>query len=59
MTFIEKVEECIKDGILDLDLEVHDLKSVEATEINNAGIEAQIEYIEDRCGKTYLRKLIS
>ncbi|MGB9886461.1 MAG: hypothetical protein ACPLRW_05615 [Moorellales bacterium] len=29
---------------------VHDLKSREASDINNAGMEAQLEYILEACG---------
>lgn len=34
----------------DLDELVHDFKAEEAAEINNAGLEAQLEYILECCG---------
>jgi transcriptional regulator of acetoin/glycerol metabolism len=34
----------------DLDELVHELKSEEAAEINNAGLEAQLAYILEACG---------
>lgn len=34
----------------DLDELVHDFKAEEAAEINNAGFEAQLEYILEACG---------
>jgi len=34
----------------DLDEVVHEFKAEEAAEINNAGLEAQLEYILEACG---------
>lgn len=55
---VDVIKYHVENGTLDLDSEVHELKSVEATEINNRGIESQIHYIKERCGESYLKKLI-
>jgi len=41
---IEKLKKTIEES--ELDEIVHDLKAEEASTINNAGIDAQIEYLE-------------
>ena len=38
----------------DLDRHVHEIMSMQATMINNEGIDAQLEYLADRCGIDWL-----
>jgi len=39
---------------IDFDSHVHELKSQEASEINNAGLDAQLEYLEEVAGVDWL-----
>jgi len=41
-------------GEFDLDEEVHEFKSLEASKINNEGINAQLEYLEKEAGLDWL-----
>lgn len=56
----ELVEQLEKAGINceDLDDYVHDLKSQEASAINNSGLEAQLEYIYGDIGKEVFDRAI-
>jgi len=42
----------------DLDVAVHEAKAAEAAEINNSGLEAQIEYLVASCSQAEVRRLI-
>lgn len=42
----------------DLDDEVHEAKSLEASGINNQGIDVQLEYLEEALGKEEMKKLL-
>ena len=43
---------------LELDTTVHELKSVEATEINNLGTEGQLDYIIECAGVSFLSDIV-
>lgn len=45
-------------GITDLDSEVHELKSQEASDINNAGLGSQLEFLLEKCGESFLQDLL-
>ena len=53
--WIERFE---KAGVTDLDDEVHELKSHEASAINNAGLGDQLEYLLEQAGEEYLESLL-
>jgi len=57
MEYMRRLEEA---GISaeDLDDVVHDLKSNEATDLNNAGLEAQVEYIVSCGGEGELERIL-
>ena len=55
---MRKAIAAIKDGSLELDDTVHELKSVEATEINNNGVSAQLDYIIARAGVSFLEDIV-
>jgi hypothetical protein len=58
MIIDEWIERFEKAGVLDLDSEVHELKSIEASDINNGGIGEQLQYLLDHCGEDYLKSLL-
>lgn len=45
-------------NVTDLDSEVHEAKSEEATTINNGGLGSQIEYLLDNFGEEFLLDLL-
>jgi len=47
----------IRDDELD-DL-VHDAKAAEASDVNNAGVDAQLEYLLEANGEQFIRSLLS
>ncbi len=53
-----KALEFIKAGSLELDSTVDELKALEATEINNQGSEAQINYIVNRASIKFLEDIV-
>jgi len=40
----------------DLDIHIHELKANEASEINNNGIDTQLEFLANSCGLDWLVK---
>lgn len=58
MNINEWIEKFEKAGVTDLDAEVHELKSIEASDINNGGLGEQLQYLLDQCGEDYLKNLI-
>lgn len=62
LTKQDKLEKLIdrfeKAGITDLDAEVHEMKSQEATDINNAGLADQIEYLLEKGGEDFIEALL-
>lgn len=53
---IRKVAKRFNDG--DLDSHVIEIKSQEASEINNQGVIGQVEFLHDSCGADWLEELI-
>jgi hypothetical protein len=53
----ERFEKCFKPEMIDD--HVHELKSAEAAGINNAGLEAQFDYLIDEAGADWVEQLIT
>jgi len=52
---LKKIRE--KHTSADLDDHVHELKSQEAAEINNRGVDFQLHYLMTECGQSWLEKM--
>lgn len=58
MTIPKLIEEiAARHAPSDLDDHVHELKSKEASAINNAGIEAQVTYLVEQGGEEWVREV--
>lgn len=58
MDINEWIERFEKAGVTDLDEEIHELKSIEASDINNNGLGDQLQYLLEQCGEDYLKSLL-
>jgi len=48
-----------KEDTFEIDDLIHDLKSDEASEINNSGLDEQFSYIVKTCGKDFVKDLVN
>jgi hypothetical protein len=49
----------VKEDNVDLDEHVHELKAQEAANINNEGVESQIDYMLEKGGHEWVESLLS